>query len=720
MPLISLKTNLKSLRYGKDRPGGGSSNQPFIQTSLKNSFDLSVAELGQTGGNFIIRGGTYAATHSAKDVSRLTKLFTESIIGSSFMAKQEALALTGQNYGAGGPSIKGFSGPNLFDGNSEGPYLYTNTIAQAGTNAFGVHGNKQGVNPFPVEGNILGVELDQYGRPTYSSYIAAAVDKYTNKLVYLNETSPFNYTGTLFSYKGGPNSELGLTGETRIKFATSIVPGGARTGLANPLVLTNPSRFFGTEKRVYTPGTYLRGLSNPYTQGASGKYLRLTGAKLINPYNELGQVGQGYYFFSVYDPANLEGNTWPTNTPLQYANGSATFTQQEIINQESYRTSGKIQDFRKKVTVNDVLAKKNGMLTAAPNYTTKNIEKRVLSGDPGSKERDRSNYAVGNGVVDKITALYMYESDKPASTSYTNDLVKFRFAVLNPDDPTIKTYVHFRAFFKGGIQDNMSAQWDAFKYIGRAEQFFNYTGFTRDVSFGFTVVAQSKNELSIMYQKLNYLQSTLAPDLNGTDWMRGNIHLLTIGGYFYDQPGVITSLNYSLPEDSTWEIGINTDGGFDHSVKELPHRIEVIVNFKPIHNFIPSTISSGELHDGATISSRFIALSKGDNTTSLYDLGTSHGINAPSTAQGNIGNPANNEPFYADGDRKNFIINTQAVDESVNRILGINQTTNRFNSFTATPPWADSQGNITNWALFLDKTFVSNWYATNGITNPYF
>ena len=30
MPLIDLKTDLKSLTYGTDRPGGGSSKEPFI------------------------------------------------------------------------------------------------------------------------------------------------------------------------------------------------------------------------------------------------------------------------------------------------------------------------------------------------------------------------------------------------------------------------------------------------------------------------------------------------------------------------------------------------------------------------------------------------------------------------------------------------------------------------------------------------------------------
>ena len=34
MPLIDLKTDLKSLKYGRDRLGGGSSGQPYIQTNI--------------------------------------------------------------------------------------------------------------------------------------------------------------------------------------------------------------------------------------------------------------------------------------------------------------------------------------------------------------------------------------------------------------------------------------------------------------------------------------------------------------------------------------------------------------------------------------------------------------------------------------------------------------------------------------------------------------
>ena len=60
-----------------------------------------------------------------------------------------------------------------------------------------------------------------------------------------------------------------------------------------------------------------------------------------------------------------------------------------------------------------------------------------------------------------------------------------------------------------------------------------------------------------MYQKLNYLASSLAPDYSKSiGYMRGNLATLTVGGYFYEQPGIITGLSYSVPEESPWEIAI--------------------------------------------------------------------------------------------------------------------------------------------------------------------
>ena len=97
MPLVDLKTNLKSLRYGKDRPGGGSSPEPFIQVDPQNSFDIPTEELGTNGGkDWVLRGGALTLTRSAQDVSRLLKWGTDNSLNSIiFTAKQISLSAQG-------------------------------------------------------------------------------------------------------------------------------------------------------------------------------------------------------------------------------------------------------------------------------------------------------------------------------------------------------------------------------------------------------------------------------------------------------------------------------------------------------------------------------------------------------------------------------------------------------------------------------------------------
>jgi hypothetical protein len=132
--------------------------------------------------------------------------------------------------------------------------------------------------------------------------------------------------------------------------------------------------------------------------------------------------------------------------------------------------------------------------------------------------------------------------------------------------------------------------------MGRGEQFYRYNGFTRTVNLAWTVAAQSKQELIPMYQKLNYLASSLTPYYSDTGYMGGNLINLTLGGWFYEQPGILTGMTLSVPQESPWEIAIpstsNNRGGngeaSDSSVKELPHIIKVTgVQFIPIHNFVP-------------------------------------------------------------------------------------------------------------------------------------
>ena len=259
----------------------------------------------------------------------------------------------------------------------------------------------------------------------------------------------------------------------------------------------------------------------------------------------------------------------------------------------------------------------------SPGYVNNNVDRRLNMGTPGDNNRDRTYYA-RNGFadydaynvtpLDKLTAQYLIDTGDSANFSpledyRTDDLCKFRIASMDNDRADgSAVYMLFRAFLDD-FSDNYNANWSTINYVGRGDTLYNYGGFTRNVSVSFKVAAQSKGELMPMYYKLNYLASTLTPDYNMGGMMRGNLLRLTVGGYLYEQPGFISSLTYTIPQESPWEIAIDDIGEVDETVKELPHVMNCNFSFTPIHDFLPQKFSD---ITGNTLSpENYIALKDG-------------------------------------------------------------------------------------------------------------
>ena len=126
--------------------------------------------------------------------------------------------------------------------------------------------------------------------------------------------------------------------------------------------------------------------------------------------------------------------------------------------------------------------------------------------------------------------------------------------------------------------------------MGRAEKFYRYNSFDRDINLSFNLSAFSKQELMPIYKKLNYLASHLAPYYSPEGYMSGNLVQLTVGNYLWEQPGFIESLNIDIDDSTPWEINLGLDGKEENgeiNVKQVPHRIKVSMKFTPIHRFRP-------------------------------------------------------------------------------------------------------------------------------------
>jgi len=479
--------------------------------------------------DFVLRGGILAPIAAGEDASRLTKYLTD--IDNPI----GALFATKQNLlsrtGTKTEATKGIA--YIGSAINEGVYNPLSTIEQAGIGFLGGHVNKQGLNFF-------GGEIKTYQEVIIQNQ--------------LNPNRNFN------------NNDNRLTSLFQ-SIAFNQSPGFNFNGVNNYLITPNEStliQYSGGPDSILGVGSTSIGFATTN----AGTPLKTLDNSAQNNNNA---------FSSLY-------KTW--DAKLLEISGS-------INNDASIKP-----DFRK--VLDPTGTYQNRFLSNSPDYVTKNVEDRLGLGSPGRKTKNRSNYDAQQPSLDKVNASYIYKNAVDANSNYgkdpeLNDILPFYIAILNNDlqnGGPYKKYMHFRAFIDS-FSDNYNAEWNPINYMGRAEKFYKYKGFDRTINMSFTVVAQSRPEITAMYDKLNFLASSLAPeylDSVTSGYMAGNIAYLTLGGYVHEQPGIITQLTYDVPEESPWEIGINVEGGPADlkSVRQLPHIIRVTnFQFIPIHTFRP-------------------------------------------------------------------------------------------------------------------------------------
>jgi hypothetical protein len=555
-------------------------SQGDLEANVKikfNPYEPFPAISGTGGPDFLVRGGLLLPSIVFKDAARLSRFF-QSWPGLAFTLKQNLLSRASVR----SESVSGLFGAFV----NSGVYTPLSSVLGAVGSPFGLHPNKQGLNP------LQGI-VENWSPGYYYENIAS--DNYN---ILYNPNS--NEDESLLNRLVGLQQFKILTlRNDRGNFAQESIGGKSRKNdiSGNPNFILSytggPGSFLGTIGRTRLPlGT--------------------------DQYNQPLTVKNAWY-----------------NNPYKNVLIAADISSSANFNSDVSKILGEpdTMDFRRiirnnKLTGSLIYGKAGGQATVkAPIYGSQgfaNIQTRTGLGDPGTSfDKNIEDYQIGNpdtSVVklssgknipgfgrgaaspysyDQINAFgdWGYTANEQVYGNFekqykrNKDLVDFKIAKMGTKEPNnMKTweFFHFRAFLDQ-ISDNYTSNWDPQKYIGRSETFYTYTGFERKVSLGWTVAAQSKVELMSMYRRLNRLASICAGDYSSEGYLRGNMVSLTIGGYLYEQPGIITGFNYEMNnENDTWEIGIDTKGNTDQSVKQLPHLIRVTgFNFIPIHKFTP-------------------------------------------------------------------------------------------------------------------------------------
>lgn len=617
--LINLQTDLKSLRYGSDRP--------YVTKDINNP-----PSSNQTG---------MQITKRIDDLSRISQMLIDRP-GLKFIANQALLQQVDiqdklqKNLDNGNRTLGGAIVRQALDTVKQTAKIVGSTLAQVPVNGTGTH-------------FVYAFRTDTYLRPSNEGDIPAFREFFGAGGV---EGAPLALKGKLiegevqsnFGTKISP-SEFRVTAQSALDYDEKInrpivdentktlaeagkpitIPGPQWETTAQPFELGRSNQLKEADQgdlKEYTPtpftNTFAEGntYDNKVTPSGSASIIKTTHStitdvkgtpielsKVVSNSGNIGNDGeQRYTLNSTYTGtstksnigAALTGSTIPTNkltgsyrpSDPNLASNTQTsykpFDNPTLISNisEKNQTQGPTTD------IVDFREKKGNSYSFNYNSPTINRERRVNLGNQGKVSFDRSNYS--NTDVDTQDTLNKLNESTTRidGTSDARDLAKLYFEIITPEG---STFLHFRAFIDS-IDDNFNADWQGTKYVGRAENFYTYGGFERDINISFKIAAATRAEMKPLYRKMVFLASSTAPTYGGEGFMRGTLARLTVGSYFSQLPGVITSVKYSLIQDMPWEISMqNPEAGTDDDMQELPMGLQCSVSYKVIHDFAPQT-----------------------------------------------------------------------------------------------------------------------------------
>lgn len=574
MSLVDMTSDLTSIKYGRDRRGGGNSGQPYFTKDIPERLESMNFANSFLGNDFLIRGGVKSVSSVLEDEIRLSKWFSsfKSPDGLLFIAKQNLLNRHRPKTGTDKP---------------ERLYTPLSTLGQAAVNNLGYHFVKDGLLPV-LDDDEKYLQVTQ----TANKLTTGFGNQNKNKLLLLYEANLIT-----------PTQSPDVTNYD-ITDGFMNIPGIGSV----PLLINTAAATQYTEDSKLFEGFK----SNLDKYGIS-----LSEGQLLNYQGGPNTLISGRSVVRRVFDTNKGFESNKSNITGQYlAYSPNMIARREKTTSTGFISDG-IQNFARELDIGNNVEVETGVnkqrrqqiLGGSPSdYTQFNRAKTFKEGNPGQVRENKLAYYAWKSKDNPKPELTIYQPDLiNAQTLYsstavesgeeynTDDFIKFHIGVLNLDNPGNQTHeftwVHFRAAITS-FSDNYQASWNPYKYMGRGNTFYKYDGYTRGISMGFDVAVSSKYEQPFVYDKLNYLASTLAPNYSSVGFMRGNIIKLTVGDYLSEVYGILNSINYTIPQESPWDIGRKYDGTLDQENSlQLPQYIQVTnFAFTPIHNFKDTTV----------------------------------------------------------------------------------------------------------------------------------
>jgi len=535
----------KSLIYGHDLWFGGTgddplglkeSTEPYITRDIGSNWGLG----GMSFDEGAFRGGFMTLTNRGlMDVVRIGKsLIDNPIKGILWFLKQVGLQ-------ASNPRVET---DMVFLGRRTRVFLPINMLATIATGHFGIRFKRHGLIPLGIgEGN--------------SDY-EAAVDAHNSLNTGYDSSTPAG--GARSKGKGAGNTLIALKDD--LILSDSDLGAGGFMGLANLLGIKGQKidrlsdDVLGGPKSLYgLGGTTIRRYVNQTTHpDGKGIEYENTEGKFDGP-----QIAK--YLVSSYGITDANAK--------KMAAGSTTH-----------------HDFRKELKAKTSKFKGYGDGSVS-DYTKNNLTARFGYQDY-KDDRDRSDYTK---PLDMDDYLWKLNGDEGKATAIDEQGGKRDMIKLVMEDIFAEKQLRFRSYITG-LSDSHTAKWSDQTYIGRPDKVYNYGGVERTISFNLRVLAMSRQELLLMYKKVNYLYGLCYPHYADSaasatpDTMIGPVIKLTIGDYLFRCPGFINSISVTIDDTLPWEINVEEKD----DVAQLPKFLSLAIGFTPIGSG-PKTTAFGDI-----------------------------------------------------------------------------------------------------------------------------
>ena len=600
--LLNLQTDLKSLRYGSDKPyitkdvnDPPSSNQTGMQITKRIDDTSRIAQMliDRPGLKYL---GNEALLQQVNvgDKIRKAKDKNKSTVGAVLQQAGNTIVSTAKIAGStlaqvpvngtGTHFLKGFRTDTYLRPDPEG-------VQPSGFAQFFGAGGVEGA-PYALNGAEIPMHINS--------------DMYDEKTGKLINTSSLGYDEKV-------NKPLGEDTSRALAEAGKpiTIPGPQWETTAQPNELGRSNQLKEADQgelKEYTPAPFVNNFTegstydNKITPSGSASVIRTTHStvtdvkgtpiKLSEVKPDSGTIGndgtQKYTSNKTYTGTNTKSNigTVLAGSFITVTDKVDAEQRQKVENSRLISGSSDEKVIDSGSVNRNVSDFRTGPTSFNYSSPTINKETRINLGNQGKNTGAVSYSTVDRTKIDELNALEESGTRKDG-TDQARDLAKFYFEIITPDETK---FLHFRAHIDS-IDDSYSGEWDSHQYVGRAEEFFTYKGFKRDINVGFKISAQSRAEMKPLYRKMVYLASATAPTYGGgSNFMRGTLARLTIGSYFAQIPGIITSVKYTWQTDYQWEIAMqNPEGGIDDDQQELPMTLDCSISFKPIHDFAPQT-----------------------------------------------------------------------------------------------------------------------------------